>query len=412
VTSAAELVALFGSPLFVYDGELVERRHAALRSALPEGADLFYAVKANPSLGLLALLRRLGAGAEIASEGELLAARRAGFEASAILFAGPGKRDDELRAAVEAGLLGIHVESEGELRRLDAIGRARGRRVRVGVRAHVPWSAGEGHVIIGGGEATKFGIPAPVVREAARAWLGLEGVELSGLHVFNASNVLDAGALVRGARRTLELATELVAAGWPLEWVDAGGGLGVPYAPGETPLDVEALGRGLGAALAEARRASGRDLRLVLEPGRWLVAEAGRLLLRVLDRKACGGVEFLVVDGGVHDLLRPALIGQPHPIACLRASPAAPRAFRVVGPLCTSLDSFGDHALPEDVTRGDLLSIGCAGAYGFTEAMPHFLSHPVPAEVLLWRGAAHLLRPRREAAWHLEGQAIPPALGD
>lgn len=394
-----ELLERFGSPLHVVDADVIRARWKALRQALPARVDVHYAMKANPSLGVLALLRSLGAGVEIASQGELLAAQRVGFPGERTLYAGPAKTDAELEAAAEAGLLAIHAESHAELLRLDAIGRRRGRAVAAGVRVHVPWTASESHAIIGGSSATKFGVPEDEARARAPEWARLSGVRVRSLHVFNASNVRDAEALAAGAARTVALGAALADAGLPLEQVDVGGGLGVPYAPGETPLDAPLLGRLL-APLCER-------FRLVVEPGRYLVAEAGEYLCRVIDVKRCGDVTFLACDGGIHHVLRPALIGQPHPIRRADARATGPiRRYRVVGPLCTSLDSLGDHDLPA-TERGDVLAVGCTGAYGFTESMPHFLSHPVPAEVLLDGEAAHLLRPRREAGWHLEGQLIP-----
>lgn len=405
---AEHLVERFGSPLHVLDGDVIRARWRRLRAAMPSCVDIHYAMKANPALGVLALLRSEGANVEIASEGELLAARRAGFEGRRILFAGPGKTDRELEAASAASLRAIHVESEGELLRLDAIGRRRGEPVRAGLRVHVPWGATEGHRIIGGSGITKFGIPEAEALRGAREWTRLEGVRLIGLHVFNASNVLDAGALASGAARTASLGLRLLELGLPLEHVDVGGGLGVPHAPGERELDVEELG--------EALAPLGERFRLMVEPGRWLVAEAGRYFVQVVDAKTSEGMAFLACDGGIHHLLRPALIGQPHPVRRAhapgqsRASAEGPLArYEVVGPLCTSLDTFGAHDLPE--TRvGDLLEIGVTGAYGFTEAMPMFLSHAVPAEILLLDGQAHVLRRRREAKEHLDGQSIPPML--
>jgi len=408
---ADELLARFGSPLFVYDGDAIAARYGRLRAALPAECGVHFAVKANPALGVLALLVRAGAGLEIASAGELLAARAAGCPPGRILFAGPGKRDDELAAAVAAGVRGIHCESEGELRRLDALAAAAGRRARCGLRVHVPWSAGEARPIIGGAGATKFGISEPEARARVGAWAReLAHLELAGLHVFNASNVLSAQALLAGARRTFELAADLTAAGLPLEWIDFGGGLGVPYAR-ERELDVEAFGAGLAGLLAEFAGRLPGSLRLAVEPGRWLVAEAGEYLTTVIDRKRCDGEEFAVLDGGVHHLLRPALVGQQHRVR--RVWPEGGRGalerVHLVGPLCTMLDSFGSYALPP-LAPGAVLAVECAGAYGFTEAMPHFLSHPVPAEVLRRGGRTHLLRERRDPRCHLEGQHVPEVL--
>jgi diaminopimelate decarboxylase len=408
--SASDLVRRFGSPLYAYDGDAIRAAYRRLRAALPEQAAIHYAMKANPSLGILSLLVKEGAGLEIASEGELAAALRVGCPPERILYAGPGKRDAELESAIAAGVTGIHAESANELRRLDALAAARGERLRCGVRVHVPWSAGEARTIIGGGEATKFGVSESEARESVASWLELEHLEIAGLHVFNASNVLDAESLLAGARRTLELACDLADAGLPLAWVDLGGGLGVSYAEGEAPLGVEAFGEGLGRLSEEITSKRGHAFRLALEPGRWLVAESGQYLSTVVDRKSCGGVDFAVLDGGVHHLLRPALVGQPHPARLVsRESAETPRPVRLAGPLCTSLDSFGDHELPP-LEVGDVIAIERAGAYGFTEAMPQFLSHAVPAEVMVLDGEAHVLRERRAAEKHLAGQHLPPGL--
>jgi diaminopimelate decarboxylase len=404
-----ELVERFGSPLFVYDAQVIRERFRELRAALPDASDIHYAVKANPSLGVLALLRSLGAGAEIASRGELLAAQAAGFPPERILWAGPGKTPQEHEVAAQAGIAAIHAESDAEIRRLDVLGRRLGRRIHAGVRVHVPFSAGESTRIIGGSSATKFGVPEQEALDRAREWAALEGVLLRSVHVFNASNVLDADALAASASRTLALAASLAERGLPVERVDLGGGLGVPMSADEKPLDVAALGRALSLALDAVRRERNFAPRLAIEPGRFLVAESGRYLMRVVDVKTHAGVGFLVCDGGIHHLLRPALVGQPHPVEAVGGGGGATRPQRVVGPLCTSLDDLGEHELPE-MRPGDLLAVTRAGAYGFTESMPLFLSHPRPAEVLLLDGTAHVLRARVEPEEWLAGQSIPDAL--
>jgi diaminopimelate decarboxylase len=407
--SAHALVERFCSPLYVYDAGIIRERWRQLRHALPDACDIHYAVKANPSLGILALLRSLGAGAEVASRGELLAARRAGFAPENILWAGPGKTPLEHETAAIFDIAAIHAESDAEIRRLDALGRRMGRRINAGVRVHVPFSAGESTRIIGGASATKFGVPEQDALDLAREWAALPGLLLRSVHVFNASNVLDASALVASAARTLALAADLAERGLPVEFVDLGGGLGVPMLPNEQPLDVAALGRGLAQALDNARRERGFAPRLVIEPGRFLVAESGRYLMRVIDVKSHAGVEFLVCDGGIQHLLRPALVGQAHPVQAMSGRQGPLRSRRVVGPLCTSLDDLGGHDLP-DVEPGDVLAVTCAGAYGFTESMPLFLSHARPAEILLMDGAAHVLRTRVEPEKWLEDQSIPDAL--
>ena len=403
--SRQELMRRHGSPLFVYDGDLIVRRYRRLRAAMPERCSVHYAMKANPSLALVALLVEEGAGLEIASEGELVVAAAAGCSPDKVLYAGPGKRDSDLEAAVLSGLSGIHCESAGELARLNRIAGRLGRRIRCGIRVHASWSAGEERSIIGGASSSKFGLTEEETRQRINEWRKLEYVEITGLHVFNASNVLDAEALLNGASRTLSLAADLVDLGLPLERVDIGGGLGVPYSQDERELDIERFGEGLEGLLAATLRDHGHDFRIAIEPGRWLVAEAGEYLATVVDLKRCHDDHFAVLDGGVHHMIRPALVGQSHPVRRVGVGDSAGslRSIQVVGPLCTSLDSFGVHNLPA-LEIGDVLAVGCAGAYGFTEAMPQFLSHAVPAEVVLFGGQAHLTRPRREAGSHLEGQ--------
>lgn len=410
-----ELVREFGSPLFVYDGDAISRAYRRLRAAMPAACSIHYAMKANPSLAVLELLVGEGAGIEIASEGELAAALHIRCPTERILYAGPGKREVDLEAAVDAGITGIHCESAGELRRLNAIAGARGLRVSCGVRIHADWSAGEERPIIGGSSPTKFGITEREARLSVPAWNELRNLKINRLHVFNASNVLDAKALLAGAKHTFELASDLADAGLPLECVDVGGGLGVPYSPDDLPLDVEQFGMGLDKLLRRTLRERGHRFQMAIEPGRWLVAEAGEYFATVVDLKQCDEVQFAVMDGGVNHMIRPALVGQPHPVRLLRQASdevsTPPVTVRVVGPLCTSVDSFGDHLLPP-LQIGDVLAIGCAGAYGFTESMPLFLSHAIPAEVFLVGGQAHLARDRREAATHLDGQhSLGSAIG-
>lgn len=405
----AGLVARFGSPLFVYDAEIIRSRYLALREALPPACAVHFAAKANPSLGVLALLRSLGAGVEVASRGELLAASRAGFEPGRILWAGPAKTDTELELAAETSIHAVHAESPAEILRLDAIGRRRGRPVDAGLRVHVPWSAGEATRIIGGAAPGKFGIEEGEALRLAPEWARLPGVRLRSVHVFSASNVRDARALADSWAGTLRLAARLRKLGLPVDHVDLGGGLGVPYADGEAPLDVVELGRLLAVHLESLAVSEDFAPRVAVEPGRFLVAEAGLYVMTVVARKESGGIPWLTCDGGVHHLLRPALVGQPHRIRAASSGRGPARPHRVGGPLCTSLDDLGTHELP-DLQAGDLLAIENAGAYGFTESMPLFLSHARPAEILLLEGDAHVLRPRWEAERILEDQAIPKRL--
>lgn len=408
----AELAARFGTPFYAYDLDVVARQVAGLRAILPPGAELAYAVKANPALALVAFLGELGLGADVASGGELAAARRAGVPADRIVVTGPGKRDDELARAIEAGVRAITVESPGELARVERIAAGRQARVPVLLRAAVGEASRLERVrLVGDDGAGKFGMDEGDLLAAARTAGRSRHLELLGVHRFGASNVLDAAALAAHVAETVELGRAAAAvAGVPLRLVDAGGGLGIAYDPHDDGLDLVGLGRHL-ARLAERWAAvpATRDLRLLLEPGRFLVGPAGAYVARVIDRKRVGEAEVVILDGGVHHLLRPALVGQEHRIRVLGASHRGRRTWPVTiaGPLCSGLDVLASHLSIAPPDPGDLVAVLDAGAYGFTEAMPYFLSHPVPAEVAIRRGRAELIRPRRDPEEWLATQIVP-----
>jgi len=287
----ADLAARFGTPFYVYDLDVIERQVGVLRAALPTIVDIAYAVKANPALAIVAHLGQLGLGADVASGGELATATRAGIRADRVVVTGPGKRDAELRDAVAAGVRAITVESPGELDRLERVAAEASRRVPILLRASVSAADDRERVrLVGDDGAGKFGMGEPDLRAAARSAARSRHLELLGIHRFGASNVLDAGRLAAHVAETVELARAVAAHGAvPLRVVDAGGGLGIPYEPGEAPLDVTDLGRRLGALAATWGATPGiRDLRLLLEPGRYLVGAAGAYVARVVDRKRAG----------------------------------------------------------------------------------------------------------------------------
>jgi diaminopimelate decarboxylase len=408
----ADLAARFGTPFYVYDLDVIERQVHALRAALPPLFDIAYAVKANPALAIVAHLGRLGLGADVASGGELSTAIRAGIRAERIVVTGPGKRDAELRDAVAAGVRAITVESPGELDRLERVAAEAGRRVPILLRASVGAADGDERVrMVGDDGAGKFGMGEPDLRAAARSAGRSRHLDLLGIHRFGASNVLDAGRLATHVAETVELARTVAAhAATPLRLVDAGGGLGIPYEPHEEPLDVDDLGRRLGALAAEWGTTRGmRDLRLLLEPGRYLVGAAGAYVARVVDRKRAGDTEVAILDGGIHHLLRPALVRQAHRVRSLSADAGAAvtSPVTIAGPLCSGLDVFAANATLPAPAVGDLVAVLDAGAYGFTESMPLFLSHAIPAEIAIRGGDPALIRPRQEPAEWLDRQLLP-----
>ena len=384
-----ELARSHDTPFYLYDLAVVERRIAALRAALPERFRLAYAVKANPNPDLLARVAAIGLGVDIASGGELERVLAAGFDPDRIVFTGPGKRDSELAAAVAAGVGLITVESPNELRRLASIAEAAGRRVTILLRRSLDPGDGEAAEttrIIGDAGAGKFGMDDDDLRAAARFALDSPWIDLHGIHAFGASNVLDATAIVGHVERTVafgrELALEL---GFPLRIIDVGGGLGIPYADDEAALDLAQLAVGLaGAAERWSRDPSTAQTEVLLEPGRFLVGPAGVYVTRVVDTKRVRGRAIAIVDGGINHLLRPALVGQPQRIRRLGsvATLGDREPVTIAGPLCTGLDILA-RDLPIGMPEvGELLAVLDAGAYGYTESMPLFLSRPLPAEVI------------------------------
>jgi diaminopimelate decarboxylase len=409
----ASLAERFGTPLYVYDLDVVSGQVQALRSLLPPIVDLAYAVKANPALGVVAHLAGLGLGADVASSGELATALRAGIAPGSIVVTGPGKRDDELRAAVEVGVQAVTVESPRELRRLDDIAAGAARRVPILLRAAPTRAARLERVrLVGDDGAGKFGMDDGDLVEAARFAVGSRNLDLLGLHAFGASNVLDAGALAGHVEATMEKAVSLArSVGFELRIVDVGGGLGIPYEAQEPTFDLRGFGRHIDAMAHDwAGDAIARGARLLLEPGRFLVGSAGAYVARVVDRKTVDGREVVILDGGIHHLLRPALVGQEHRVRRLGGSGDSAGRFMpvtIAGPLCSGLDVFATETMLVVPEPGDLVAVLDVGAYGFTESMPFFLSHPIPAEVAIRSGKAALLRPRLEPDEWLGRQEIP-----
>jgi diaminopimelate decarboxylase len=404
------LARRFGTPFYAYDLDVVSDRVEALRAVLPPSFDLAYAVKANPLLAVLRHLGGHGLGADVASGGELQHVLRAGFEPARIVVTGPGKRDEELAAAVDAGVRAVTVESRGELQRLVRIAADRGRRQRILLRLTMSDAGRNERVrIIGDDGAGKFGMDLDDLRAAAAEAVASPHLDPLGIHAFGASNLLDASVLAAHVEATVLTAIDVAReAGFALRLVDAGGGLGIPYADDEPALDLALLQERLGRVHAAlAANPATAATRVVIEPGRLLVGESGAYVSRVLDRKTVAGSEVAILDGGIHHVLRPALVGQCQRVVALTgaAAESAGGPVTIAGPLCTGLDLFARAAPLDGLAIGDLVAVLDVGAYGATEAMPLFLSHPMPAEVVLRGGEARLARPRVDPGvwlgWHV-----------
>ena len=384
---AASLIDEAGdTPLFVYDMGIVEAQVRRFRDAMPRAIDLHYAIKANPYAPLLQRMAGQVDGFDIASGGELSMALEAGMGPERISFAGPGKRDDELEAAIFAGVT-LNLESEGEGRRALAIADRIGKVPRLAVRVNPDFDLKGSGMRMGGG-AKPFGVDADRGAALARAMIA-GGADWRGWHIFAGSQNLDAMAIIETQAATMALAARLsdeVGAEPPL--VNLGGGFGLAYFPGDEPLDIRPIGVALDTAL-EKRADILRDSRFALELGRWLVGEAGVYLTRVVDVKISQGETFVVVDGGLHHQLAASgnfgtVVRRNYPIAVANrfgAPPADP--VTVVGCLCTPLDRLGDRVALPEVEEGDLIAIFLAGAYGASASPAAFLGHPTPRQLLL-----------------------------
>ncbi len=379
----AELLAAAGdTPAFLYDGAAVAARVARLRAALPAIVGIHYAIKANPHPHLLSAIAPLVDGLDVASAGELAMAL-AVKPAAAISFAGPGKRDDELTAAIRAGAT-LHVESEGEADRALAIGEALGIRPRIAVRVNPDFEL-RGSGMRMGGRASPFGIDAARVPALVRR-LVAAGADWHGFHIFAGSQTLDSAAIVEAQAATVALAERLSEdAGAVPAFVNLGGGFGIPYFAGDAPVDVEGIGGALGERLA-ARGAVLADTGFAIELGRWLVGEAGVYCTRVVDVKQSGGETFVVVDGGLHHQLAASgnfgtVVRRNYPVAVAERIDAPPTmTASVVGCLCTPLDRLADRVALPDVAAGDVIVLFQAGAYGATASPAAFLGHPPARE--------------------------------
>jgi diaminopimelate decarboxylase len=378
------------TPVHVYSAAALRARYRAFDAAFAGYPHrLHYAVKANATLGVVRVLRDLGAAADANSAGEMEVALRAGCAPGDIVCTGVGKRRDELARAVALGVLAVNAESAGEVERLDALARAEGVRARVAVRVNPDVDAGTLPQISTGLSVTKFGMPAAEVRAVASDIARRPHLALVGLHVHVGSQLTRVEPVARAAAAVADLARVLERDGMALEHLDVGGGLGIAYEPGQAVLSVDAYA----AAVLAAVRPTG--LRLLLEPGRWIVGPAGVLLTRVVDRKPqVGGREFVVVDAGMTDLLRPALYGAWHAIEPVAPRPGVRRRVDVVGPVCETTDTLGaDRELPP-LEVGDLLAIRDTGAYGAVMAS-NYNRRPIAPEVLVENGQWRVVRRRQ-----------------
>lgn len=374
------------TPFYAYDRQQITGRVAYLRQHLPAEIHLHYAMKANPMPALVQHMAGLVDGIDVASAGEMRVALDTSMPPHLISFAGPGKGEDELSCAIAAGIV-LNMESEQEMERIASLGTRLGIRPRVAVRVNPDFELKSSSMKMGGGPK-QFGVDAERV-PAMLARIGQLELDFEGFHIFSGSQNLKAAAIQESHEKTFQLGIALAQhAPGPVRLLNIGGGFGIPYFPGDEALDMAAVGKNLQRLLPEVKRQL-PETRVVIELGRYLVAEAGIYICRVLERKMSRGQVFLVTDGGLHHHLAASgnfgqVIRKNYPVVVGNKVYGNEREIvSVVGPLCTPLDLLADKMEMSRAEIGDLIVVFQSGAYGLTASPTAFLSHPAPVEVMV-----------------------------
>ncbi len=385
--SITRLAARVGqTPFYVYDRNIMTQKVELLRSVLPQGLHLHYAMKANPMPAVVQHLSQLTDGIDVASVAEMQVALNTGIDPLTISFAGPGKNDAELRSAIAAGII-INMESEGEMERIAIIGDSLSILPQVAIRVNPDFELKTSGMKMGGGPKP-FGVDAERV-PAMLQRCGELNLNFKGFHIFSGSQNLRPEAIIEAQTKTFALAYRLAEfAPQPITWLNIGGGLGIPYFPGEETLPLEAIADNLKPLITEAQTRL-PEAEIVMELGRYFVGEAGLYVSEVVECKESRGEKFAITNGGLHHHLSASgnfgqIIRKNYPVCVAnRVNSDSEEKVSVVGPLCTPLDIIADKMLLPSIKAGDLIAVYQSGAYGFTASPRDFLSHPHPMEILV-----------------------------
>ncbi len=395
-----------GTPVYVYSAATL-RRHAQVFTQALSSLDrplIAFAVKANPNLAVLKLLGQEGLGADVVSEGEMRRALAAGIPADRIVFSGVGKTDPEMAAALEAGILQLNVESEGELERLSAVAARMGKTAAVALRVNPDVDARTLAKISTGKAENKFGIPLDQVEALYARAAALPGIRPVGVAAHIGSQLFDLAPLEAAYRKLGDLVARLRASGLPVERVDLGGGLGIPYDP-SLPLPPSPADYGAMVARVTAEWPDRQGLRLMFEPGRLIAGNAGVLLSRVITVKHGASRNFVVLDAAMNDLIRPTLYGVYHDIRAVSPR-AGEMVATIVGPVCETGDMFAEDRRLTPLEQDDLVALMTAGAYGATMAGT-YNSRPLVGEVLVDGDRFAVIRPRQSLEELLALDRVP-----
>ncbi len=384
-----QAIAIVGqTPAYLYDRKLIEQRVASLRSTLPDQILLHYAMKANPMPAVVQHLAALVDGLDVASQGEMHTAINTGMQRSEISFAGPGKNDTELKAAIAAGIV-VNVESKNELSRIERIGQELNLTPNIAIRVNPDFELKASGMKMSGGPK-QFGIDAEQLPELL-ADMANKAVNFEGFHIFSGSQNLKNEALIDAHNKTFALADTLAShLQVNFRFINIGGGFGIPYFPGDEPLDLQPVAENLERLLNEYT--TFKDKQIIIELGRYLVGEAGIYVSRIIDKKVSRDLTYLVTDGGLHHHLSNSgnfgqVIRKNYPVRISRQQTSGSNnqteTVSIVGPLCTPLDTLADKMLLPKAEVGDLVIILQSGAYGRTASPENFLGHPHVKELLL-----------------------------
>lgn len=407
---AESLIREIGTPLFIYDAQTMSDRYTYLRENLPEEVDIFYAMKANPNISVIKQLVGLGAGVEVASEGELYACEKVGVNPKNIVFAGPSKTDEDIAMAIDMGIYALNVESAGEIHRINKIAAERNVVMDIELRINPLFEVAGAAVNMGGG-SKKFGIDSESVDSVIKEASALKNIRLQGIHIFAGTGIQDSEGFLGNLENCFRLAEQINRNSFKVLSIDIGGGIGIPYSDDDNRLSIEGISSKISDMINKYTFIKENKTRIIAEPGRYLVGQSGLYVTKVIDRKHSRGREYLLVDGGAQHLLRPALIGTAHPTFNISKNQQNFESFDVGGSLCTSIDFLGkDIQLPANSEAGDYLGVFCSGAYGYTESMPLFLSHDVAPEVLVHNGKYDVIRPKMAIKDIVDAMVIPGEL--
>ena len=383
----SELAREHGTPLYIYFERIIQNKQQLLRNLLPENLHFYYAVKANPNPDILKIMGNFYDGFDVASAGELKRVLDAGFPAEVISFAGPGKSREELRFAIHEEIGCISVESQQEFEHIVQICSDVGKKASVSLRINPDFDLSGSGMKMGGGPK-QFGVDTEKAPAILAAMADEPCINFKGIHIFAGSQNLHSEALLSGFENILKYAVSLQQqTGIPIQWINMGGGFGIPYFAHEHELDLEFLGKGLDNLLKQYSSLLGYP-KFILELGRYLVGDCGAYLTEVLYKKRSKEHIFLIMNGGMHHHLAASgnlgqsLARRPMPLTVVNRQNFPVEKVHVVGPLCTPLDTFGFVEIPR-AEAGDIIGVFQSGAYGFSASPQLFLSHPAPKEVVI-----------------------------